>query len=170
MKKLYWTLAWALLCGCVSRTYTGGSPGLKLTAVRIYLGPFQNATTDENAARSLAELTSAALAARGIPVMGTEGSTTNKTAATDAGDTLRLAREAQATHLLTGTVHEYRYKSDLNGDPAVGLSLRLIDLKDGRTIWQGSSSQVGIAFASLTSTAQKAVHKLIAKLPAVKAS
>ena len=76
-----------------------------------------------------------------------------------------LARTVGATHLLIGTVHEYRYKTDLDGDPAVGLTLRLIDAATGQTLWQGSGTNVGYAFASVTSAAQKAVRALVRDLP-----
>lgn len=170
MKTFLWTCALSLLLGCVSQTSTGGSTLVNLARARVYLAPFQNATSDENAAGTLADLTGTALAQRGIDVVG-DGAPRPKTGPAEvpsdpAGGAVRQAREAQATHLLTGNVHEYRYKTDLNGDPAVGLTLRLVDLADGRTVWQGTSSQVGVAFASsLTSTAQKAVNKLVGRLP-----
>jgi len=76
-----------------------------------------------------------------------------------------LARSVNATHILIGTVHEYRYKTDLDGDPAVGITMRLVDAETGETVWQGSSGNVGYAFASLTSAAQKAVRTLVRDMP-----
>ena len=78
---------------------------------------------------------------------------------------LQIAQAHKATYLLVGTVHEYRYKSDLSANPAVGITLRLVSVADGRTLWQGSSSKVGRAYSSLTSTAQKAVRDLASRIP-----
>jgi len=78
---------------------------------------------------------------------------------------LEAARSVNATHLLLGTVHEYRYKTDLDGYPAVGLTLRLVDATTGVTLWQGSSARVGVFFASLTTTSQRAVRDLDRRIP-----
>jgi hypothetical protein len=64
-----------------------------------------------------------------------------------------------------GTALEYRYKTDLDGDPTVGISVRLVEALDGRTVWQGSSAKVGVWFASLTMAGQRAVRHLAARMP-----
>ena len=53
----------------------------------------------------------------------------------------------------------------LDGDPAVGVTLRLVDAATGQTLWQGTSANVGFAFASLSSAGQKAVRALVQQLP-----
>jgi hypothetical protein len=110
---------------------------------------------------------------RGIPLVQTEPTLVrSRLENAPGGDGLFLetARDLEATHLLIGAVHEYRYKTDLDGDPAVGISLRLVDAKDGRTIWQGTSSRVGVLFASVSKTAQRAVRDLVKHLPVPKRS
>ena len=153
--------------GCATVVTRGGATG-SLRVERLLLPPFVNATTDEHAGRALTEMTGSALVEAGLPLFQTE-ETLLRSAADKAqgpdGRYAELARTVGATHLLIGTVHEYRYKTDLDGDPAVGLTLRLIDAATGQTLWQGSGTNVGYAFASVTSAAQKAVRALVRDLP-----
>lgn len=155
-----------LLAGCGTVVHHGG-PGT-IVVPRLLLPPFVNATDNEHASRALTEMTGSALVEAGIPLFQTE-ETLIKSAAERAqgpdGRYAELARSVKATHLLIGTVHEYRYKTDLNGDPAVGITLRLVDAATGQTLWQGTSANVGYAFASLTSAGTKAVDSLVRQLP-----
>lgn len=156
------------LAGCTSVVQQGGTGKLESAEVRLFLAPFTNATDDEHASRALTELTATALLERGVPLVQTEPGLVRSRAENAAGpDGLYLdtARTLQATHLLVGTVHEYRYKTDLDGDPTVGVTLRLVDARDGRTLWQGSSSRVSVLFASLSSTAMHAVRDLVKRMP-----
>lgn len=161
------TASLALLAGCATVVTEGGSTGT-IRVERLLLPPFVNATDDEHAGRALTEMTGSALVEAGLPLFQTE-ETLIRSAADKAqgpdGRYAELARTVGASHLLIGTVHEYRYKTDLNGDPAVGVTLRLIDAATGQTLWQGSSGNVGYAFASVTSAAQKAVRALVRDLP-----
>jgi hypothetical protein len=154
--------------GCSSVVYHGGQRGSAIPVSRVLLPPFVNATDDEHASRALTEMTGSALVEAGLPLFQTE-ETLIKSSAEQAqgpdGRYAELARTVNATHLLIGTVHEYRYKTDLDGDPAVGITLRLVDAATGQTLWQGTSANVGYAFASLTSAGQQAARALVQQLP-----
>jgi polysaccharide biosynthesis protein PelC len=157
-----------MLAGCGTVTHHGGQPSIAVT--RLLLPPFVNATDNEHAGRALTEMTGSALVEAGLPLFQTE-ETLLKSAADKAqgpdGRYAELARTVSASHLLIGTVHEYRYKTDLNGDPAVGITLRLVDAATGQTLWQGTSGNVGYAFASVTSASARAVGSLVRQLPVV---
>lgn len=158
----------SLLTGCQTVIQQGGTPNLKNEQVRIFLPPFTNATDDEHAGRALTEITATALYQRGLPISQTEPVLSRSRLENASGaDGLYLdnARALNATHLLVGTVHEYRYKTDLDGDPVVGITLRLVDVRNGLTLWQGSSANVSVLFGSLTRASQKAVRQLVSKIP-----
>lgn len=165
--------------GCSSFSYytdttTAPSPegdGQNLNALDIRLAlliPADNATDDENAGRAVTEMLGTALFERGIRIRQTEvlrkGLADGKNAGAD-GNYRALAESAGASHLIFGTVHEYRYKSDLDGDPAVGITLRIVDVATGETVWQGTSGNVGYTFASLTSSAQRSIRNLVGSIP-----
>ena len=166
MKNLILSLAVLVLVGCASVVQYGGSDKTIPASSRIVLAPFLNATENPHAGPAIARLTATALMDRKIGLYQTEdllNRTREDTA--DTNSFLNIAREAGAAYLIAGTVHEYRYKTDLKGNPAVGLTLRLVAVNDGRTIWQGSTAKVGLGFASLSSTGQDAVRELVRRLP-----
>ena len=134
----------------------------------MVMPPFLNATDNEHAGQALTHVAGSILLEYGVPLYQNEeilSQAADDTAPKQEVRYLQIARDNQATYLLLGTVHEYRYKSDLSANPAVGITLRLVNVADGRTLWQGSSSKVGHAYSSLTSTAQKAVRDLASKIP-----
>jgi polysaccharide biosynthesis protein PelC len=158
----------ALASALVSCTTVREGGGANAGQVRLFLPPFSNATEDEHAGQALTELMTTALMERGYPVTLTESTTLPARAETASGSEeywLAAARSSGATHLILGTVLEYRYKTDLDGDPTVGISVRVVDARDGRTVWQGSSAKVCVWFASLTRAGQSAAHHLAARMP-----
>lgn len=164
----------APLTGCSSFRYTSKTENRAEEKLRIesaLLVPADNATDDENAGRAITELVGTALFERGVPLYQTESlrkRVANPKAAGDAGTYADLVKETGASHIVFATVHEYRYKTDLDGDPAVGVTIRVVDAKTGRTVWQGSSGNVGYVFASLSSSSQHAIRLLVAKIPLAK--
>jgi len=86
-------------------------------------------------------------------------------------DTDRELREAQQwakskglRYGMTGTIHEWHYKSGPDKEPAVGLSLKLIDLANDEVVWQGTTSKTGWGYANISGVANKAVGKLIEQI------
>ena len=158
-----------MICGgCAHVVTTGGDDYESIEVNRLLLPPFVNATDDQHASRALTEMTGSALVQAGIALYQTEElviRTAEDSAQGPDGRYAEIARSVGASHLLIGTVHEYRYKTDLDGDPAVGITMRLVDAATGRTVWQGTSGNVGYAFASVTSAGQKAVNRLVAEMP-----
>ena len=156
------------LTACKGRVQHGGIPRVDPAQVKIFMPAFSNATDDEHAGRALTEITASVLLQEGLPLIQKEPAlvrSRGEKAAGPDGVFTETAKMVGATHVLIGTVHEYRYKTDLDGDPVVGVSMRLIDAQTGETLWQGSSSKVKVFFASLTGTAQAAVQHLVDHMP-----
>src|SRR5688500_10341735 len=171
MKNLILLLPLLLVTACSSIVHYGGSPGVPPPYSRVVLAPCINATENPHAGQALNRLAATALLERGIPLYQTEDlllRDREEISGADSTNSLRFAREAGAAYVIAGTIHEYRYKTDLKGNPAVGVTLRLVDVRDGRTVWQGSSAKVGHGFTSLTGTAHKALDELVAKIPLLK--
>lgn len=137
----------------------------------MVLIPLENATPDEYAAKAITQIIGTSLVQRGgillhyaaidnIPV---DPLAEKKDPSLE--EYLDFAKEKKAAYLVAGVVHEYHYKTDLDGDPAIGLTVRLLNPKDGSVLWQGTSSNVGFGHSSLTSAAQKAVQDIVALMP-----
>ncbi len=168
MKKLQLLVLLLLLPACTTVVHDGGKSKNSEERFRMVMPPFLNATDHEHAGEALTQLTGSILLEYGIPLYQTEeilSKTADEAAPKQEVRYLQIAQNNKATYLLIGTVHEYRYKSDLSANPAVGITLRLVNVADGRTLWQGSSSKVGRAYSSLSATAQKAVRDLVSKIP-----
>lgn len=169
LKLLGVVLVGAGLAGCASSSEVrhGSARSSLGGASRVLLAPLHNATPDETAGRAVTELTATALLAHGIPLAQTEASLLRGRALVEEGkeaELLELARSLQCTHVLFGTVTEYRYKSDLDGSPIVSVTMRMVDAGDGTTLWQGTSTKMIQYFGSLSRTAQLAVDNLLQQM------
>lgn len=80
------------------------------------------------------------------------------------GKALEWARAEKARYALTGAVQEWRYKVGVDGEPAVGISLQLLDVASGEVVWSATGSDSGWSRASLSGTAQKLLRRLLAPL------
>lgn len=156
------------LVGCATSDVRQGGTRSPLTGVgRVFLAPVHNATPDETAGRAMTELATTTLLAHGVPLAQTEEGLNRSRALIEEGKAaqiLELARSQQCTHVLLGTVTEYRYKSDLDGSPIVSITMRLADTADGATVWQGTSTKMTQYFGSLSRTAQEAMAGLVQQM------
>ncbi len=74
------------------------------------------------------------------------------------------ARSERLRYGLTGTVDEWRYKVGVDGEPAVGITLKLIDLQSGAVVWTAAGSKTGWSREALSGVAQKLIGQLSAPL------
>jgi hypothetical protein len=81
---------------------------------------------------------------------------------TEAG--LAWARGREARYAVTGAVEEWRYKVGVDGEPAVGLTLSVIDLRSGAVVYSASGGKSGWSRESLAAVAQKLLRELLADL------
>jgi len=77
---------------------------------------------------------------------------------------LEWARAQKLDYLVTGSVEEWRYKNGLDGEPAVGLSLRVIEPASGRVLWSTSGARAGWSRESLAGSTQKVLNTLVGDL------
>ncbi len=73
-------------------------------------------------------------------------------------------RSERLRYGLTGTVDEWRYKVGVDGEPAVGITLKLIDLQTGAVVWTAAGSKTGWSREALSGVAQKLIGQLSAPL------
>ena len=150
--------------GCTSVVRTSANSVHLSRGSSLLLPPYVSATANENAGIAVTELTGTALQERGFRVHQLETPDrllVDPAAAPNISAYRAAALRDGSAYILLGTVHEYDFKTDLDGSPAVGVTIKFIDPHTGAVISQGSSSKVGHFSSSLTSTAQGAVDDLL---------
>jgi polysaccharide biosynthesis protein PelC len=162
--------AWlgALLCaGCASIEHSP-SPRTSCSEKWVVL-PMNNYTETPHAARSAEKLVENALRSRGLqelyaypPAME---DSLNEFAA-DHGHwerALDWARGQNARYGVTGSVTEWRYKAGMDGEPAVGMTVQIVDIESGKGIWSAGGSLAGWSRGTISGIAQKLIVKLLRK-------
>lgn len=75
------------------------------------------------------------------------------------------AKENDFRYAITGSVQEWRYKTGLDGEPAVGITLNLIDLQNKDTLlWTATASRTGWGAENLTRTTVKVLNAMIGEI------
>jgi len=80
---------------------------------------------------------------------------------------LAWGRAHHVAFILTGAVNEWRYKVGLDGEPVGGVSLLLLNVKSGKTIWTGVGSIIGGSRSGLDVVGQQLLQALLASFNAV---
>ena len=81
--------------------------------------------------------------------------------ASDLENALDWAKRSGFRYGLTGIVNEWHYKAGADKEPAVGISLKLIDLQSEAIVWQANAARTGWGYASLPAVADKVVRELL---------
>ncbi|MEN9356436.1 MAG: hypothetical protein RL695_607 [Pseudomonadota bacterium] len=83
------------------------------------------------------------------------------------GDEARKwAREQGVRYGVQGAVEEWRYKVGIDGEPAVGVTLQVVDLNNNDAVlWSAASARSGWSREALVAVATKLMENLVAGLP-----
>lgn len=76
----------------------------------------------------------------------------------------KWAQEQGARYGVTGNVEEWRYKVGIDGEPAVGVTLKVIDLSSGNVVWTASGAKSGWSREALSGVAQSLLTDLLGTL------
>jgi polysaccharide biosynthesis protein PelC len=74
---------------------------------------------------------------------------------------LAWARNENIKYALTGNVDEWRYKVGIDGEPAAGVTLQVIDVASGDVLWASAGGSTGWSREALSAVAQKLIRKLL---------
>lgn len=80
----------------------------------------------------------------------------------------KWAREQGARFAVMGSVEEWRYKVGIDGEPAVGVTLMVVDLSNGAVVWSASGAKSGWSRQALSAVAQSTLSDLLGTLRLVK--
>ena len=164
-----WVAALAGLLGACSTIDVTSGAGLDRN-MRWAVLPLANHTETPLAGQRAASIVDNVLRTRGIadivrppPNLGAESLfEPQDSQATEKG--LAWTRTQGVRYAVTGTVSEWRYKVGVDGEPAVGLTLQVIDLSNSKVVWSASGGRSGWSREALSAVAQKLVRDLTAPL------
>jgi hypothetical protein len=80
-------------------------------------------------------------------------------------ESLAWARDQHFDYALGGSVEEWRYKGGLDGDPAVGVSVQVVEVATNRIVWSASGTRTGSGGDNLSGTALQLLDTLLNELP-----
>lgn len=128
--------------------------------------PLANHTETPQAGARAAAIVEGVLRARGLSDLvrapGTLGAETlfEPQDAQAIDKALAWARGAGIRYAVTGAVSEWRYKVGVDGEPAVGLTLQVIEVASGKVLWTATGGRSGWSREALSAVAQKLVRDL----------
>nr|WP_315465060.1 penicillin-binding protein activator LpoB [uncultured Rhodoferax sp.] len=79
-------------------------------------------------------------------------------------EALAWAKEQGIRYALVGSVEEWRYKVGIDGEPAVGVTLQVRDLRTDQVLWSASGAKSGWSRQSLAAVAQSLLTELFGQL------
>jgi TolB-like protein len=77
---------------------------------------------------------------------------------------LDWASQNKIQYALTGSVQEWRYKTGVDGEPAVSVTFNLIDMTNGRVVWSATGSRSGWSRSSVGAVGQTLIDQLLVPL------
>ncbi|WP_353662213.1 DUF4136 domain-containing protein [Hydrogenimonas sp. SS33] len=150
-----------LFSGCSTKVYTTSpmpQPAEKGVKKKVALFSLHNYTDTPDAGKRAANIVEGVLLAKGYEVAShiSEGEVSQSKAIAEA------ASEGD-DYVLLGGVSEWRYKTGIDGEPAVSLHMKLIDPKTGKVVWSATASGNDWGNASIGTTAQQMIEEMVAK-------
>lgn len=77
---------------------------------------------------------------------------------------LKWARDENFVYGISGSVQEWRYRSGSEGEAAVGLTLKVVNIKTGRPEWLAAASRSGFGAQTVSGVAEQLVRKMIGQI------
>lgn len=158
----------SLAAGCLVREVQKG-PIFEARA-RWVLLPIRNQTETPRAGERTEAILDTLLRAKGITNLAVDRPSNDGALVPELDDRQRVeraiawAKSQGFKYGVTGTIEEWRYRNGLEGEPAVGLSLQVIDLGSQRVLWSASGAKSGWGRDTLAGTTQELLKILLGDL------
>lgn len=159
-------IALTLLVGACSTLDLGQAPALEPQAQWVVL-PFANHTETPLAGSRAEAISESLLRSLATAKVKRYPGALQQEALFEAGErkqqeeALAWARQQGARYALAGAVDEWRYKVGVDGEPAAGVALQIIDVASGETLWSGAGGKSGWSREALSAVAQQLIRDLL---------
>lgn len=165
MRVLIAVMLMIAVAGC---THVRSSKGVNLSGEGTWLVlPLVNRTATPQAGLRASAIVEAVLYRRGVAQVEVYPETDSAGVLFEASSSASRNKMAQwvgtqnARYVVSGVVHEWRYKTGVDGEPAAGVMLEIRELPSGKVVYSGTASRAGWARDSLSEIGQKVIDKLI---------
>lgn len=156
---------------CAVLDQTSGTPALDPNAKWALL-PVINHTEVPQAGLRAETITEVLLRAKGVGNLQRYPATLNQDSLFEPAERKVVdaatgwARGQGVRYAVTGAVDEWHYKVGIDGEPAVGMTMQILDLKDGgRVVWSAAASKSGWSREALSAVAQKLIKDMLDGAP-----
>ena len=163
-------LAVLAAAGCATTDSGGSGPAIERNAKWVML-PVLNHTEVPQAGLRAEAITEGILRAHGVSNLTRYPATLNQDTLLQPSERKiideadKWARAQGARYAIYGAVDEWRYKVGIDGEPAVGVALHIMDLQSNAVVWSGVGGKSGWSRESLSGVAQKLIRGLLARAP-----
>ncbi len=174
MKRLFLFCAVAIACLLAACTtmIESTAKGQTFDAQALWaVLPVANNTDTPQAGLSAEDLIEHQLRARGIgkllryPATLSRDSLFEPTERKVSDEALQWAKQNGVRFAVLGSVQEWRYKVGIDGEPAVGLTIKVIDLSSDEVAWSASAAKSGWSREALSAVGQALVMQMVGGLP-----
>ena len=146
--------------GCIRENFNVKKTSLPLQNIRII--PFANFTQTPMAGYKVAGILEGVLRSKNIKFKGSLWDFEERDYSIE--DIQKLIEDINSSYIITGYVNEYRYKTGIDGEPAVSVTIKIYDKKLKKYIYIATFSRVGDTYNSLGVLTQEGFNKVLEKL------
>lgn len=179
MLKIKWTylatlisiIITGMLISCTSMQVNHSHPVKITNYKKIAILPFRNMTETPQADQRAASMTANLLRTKGINNLITYPNKTKQFTLIPGvkpeiamRKLLIWARKQNASYAVIGDVTEWNYKVGLDGEPAVGINLELINVENEQVIWAAAGSKSGGSRTALSDVALDLIESMLQSL------
>jgi hypothetical protein len=163
IRNLSLALAVVLIAGCSS--FTGKSSPALARSAHWGVVPMVNYSQTPQAGERAEQILVSVLSSHGLQPQVYAPAVQGEQALLDDSErvagAMDWARQQKLDYVVAGSVEEWQYKNGLDGEPAVGISLRVLQVSNGQVLWSNSGARAGWSRESLSGTAQTVLDKLV---------
>lgn len=151
-----------LLPACATMVVNSSSSKLNKSASYLVI-PFKNYIQTTDAGARVASMLDGIMLSRNYGVLNASKATINYGGAKEENISKILGRAngKGIRYVIAGSVNEFRYKTGIEGEPAVSVTIFVYDSASGRIIWSGTGSATGWSNQSRTTVAQGLLIRLL---------
>ena len=169
-KTLMLGLVLAFLSGCASTIQSTVNQEPLDRQARWAILPIANNTDTPQAGLSAEAMAEHQLRSRGVtnlqryPSALSRDSLFEPTERKVTEEAIKWAKDQGMRFALLGSVEEWRYKVGIDGEPAVGVTLQVLDLSTDRVVWSASGAKSGWSRQAMAAVAQSLLTGLFERL------